>query len=104
MRRNQVITALGLVGVAVLRLSLRLGWFLCVAVAIAFIFSGSALAQGDASYYFVTYFSRSEERRVESDWSSDVCSSDLPVLEAGMVSLCGCGHCFYLLRKCLGAG
>ena len=57
MRRNQVITALGLVCVAVLRLSLRLGWFLCVAVAIAFIFSGSALAQGDASYYFVTYFS-----------------------------------------------
>jgi len=57
MRRNQVITSLGLVGVAVLRLSLRLGWFLCVVVAIAFIFSGSALAQGDASYYFVTYFS-----------------------------------------------
>ncbi len=35
----------------------RAGWFLCVVVAIAFIFSGSALAQGDASYYFVTYFS-----------------------------------------------
>jgi len=28
-----------------------------VVVAIAFIFSASALAQGDASYYFVTYFS-----------------------------------------------
>ena len=57
MRRNQVITALGLVRVVVLRLSLRLGWFLCVVVTTAFIFSGSALAQGDASYYFVTYFS-----------------------------------------------
>jgi hypothetical protein len=35
----------------------RAGWFLCVVVASALIFSGSALAQGDASYYFVTYFS-----------------------------------------------
>jgi hypothetical protein len=35
----------------------RLGWFLCAVVAIALIFSGSALAQGDASIYFVTYFS-----------------------------------------------
>lgn len=35
----------------------RAGWFLCVVAAIAFTFSGSARAQGDASYYFVTYYS-----------------------------------------------
>jgi len=34
----------------------RFGSFLCVVVAIAF-FSGTALAQGDLSTYFVTYFS-----------------------------------------------
>jgi len=35
----------------------RGGVYLLAAVAIAIMFSGSALAQGDASYYFVTYYS-----------------------------------------------
>jgi len=35
----------------------RFGLFLFAIVAIALMFSGTALAQGDASYYFVTYYS-----------------------------------------------
>jgi len=35
----------------------RVGLFMLALVAIALIFSGNALAQGDRSYYFVTYYS-----------------------------------------------
>jgi len=81
----------------------KLGLFMFAVVAIALMFSGTALAQGDNSYYFVTYYSNNASGapdgtvRFINDGSSSIGSgnlaADIYVFDDSQ-ELAACGACW----------
>src|SRR3546814_5407488 len=58
----------------------------------------SVLVGGDYVFFFFKQKTAYEMRI--SDWSSDVCSSDLPVASSGRVTPCTCHRTKRLERQC----